>query len=85
MKSKAVKRREARERIEKSLPALEAETKLVRAAINANPQKEQLAELTSHYAKLLEKHAYRLKEIEHIKAKESGRGARKEPHPEIMR
>lgn len=84
MKSKAVKRREARERIEKSLPALEAEAHLVKTTLQG-AKDEQLKELAAHYAALLRKLAYRREEIERIKDREAGRGARKEPHPEIVR
>lgn len=84
MKSKAQKRREARERIERKLPDLTAEIALVNASIKAAPAPQQ-QELVDHRTKLLAKQMYMFDEIARIKAREAGRGARKDPHPEIAR
>lgn len=75
MKSKAQKRREARERIEKSIPALEAEIALVKSAMHGHPADEQLKELAAHHAALCRKMDYRREEIYRIKLREAGREA----------
>jgi hypothetical protein len=70
MKSIQVKRREARERIERSLPALDAEIALVQSTL-AGAGDDALKSLATRHADLLRKRLYRLEEIERIKAREA--------------